>query len=122
VAVAVSRVTAGFGEYPPRRKARAGTEWPGLTATSALSRRIYVTATRSLCDVDATVAFVGVNERGMSVQPVTRARRSAWVLLGERAKPMKDPDLIAAGITMILALVIALALRAAGIILEAPVR
>jgi hypothetical protein len=63
-----------------------------------------------------------VNERGMSVQPSTRARRSAWVLLGDRAKPMKDPDLIAAGITMILALVIALALRAAGIILEGPLR
>jgi len=35
---------------------------------------------------------------------------------------MKDPDLIAAGLTVILALVIALALRAIGIVPEAPLR
>ena len=33
---------------------------------------------------------------------------------------MKDPDLIAAGISVVLVLVIALALRLAGIVLEAP--
>jgi len=35
---------------------------------------------------------------------------------------MKDPDLIAAGLTVILALVIGLALRAAGIVPAAPLR
>jgi len=35
---------------------------------------------------------------------------------------MKDPDVIAAGITVILALVIALALRVTGIAVEAPLR
>ena len=44
------------------------------------------------------------------------------MLLGDRATPMKDPDLIAAGITVILALVIALALRATGIAVEGPFR
>ena len=116
------------------------TESSSAAATSALSRRIYATAHRSLRDVDATIEFAGVIESGTSVPPSTprsgrsrvrncrsrhrgpRRRDSACVLLRDRAKPMKDPDLIAAGLTVILALVIGLALRAAGIVPAAPLR
>jgi len=62
-----------------------------------------------------------VSEIAARVVAVPCGLDSACLLLCDRAKPMKDPDLIAAGLTVILALVIALALRAAGIVVQAPI-
>src|SRR5262249_41665544 len=98
---------------------------------------MYVAENRSLSDVDAVVAFAVVIECGMSAGEAGRACDLAYpngvttVPHGRAARhaccsvivtPMKDPDVIAAGITVILALVIALALRVTGIAVEAPLR